>query len=66
MSPLFIPDEGAGGARCNSTGDVKNMLRVEGEVSVVLFLVNGQKVAEVPRAPMAASTASSDCESART
>jgi hypothetical protein len=31
------------------TGNVKNLLRVEAEASVVTFLVNGQKVAEVPR-----------------
>ena len=31
------------------TGDVKNLLRVEAEASIVTFLVNGQKVAEVPR-----------------
>jgi len=31
------------------TGDVKNVVRVEGEASTVTFLVNGQKVAEVPR-----------------
>jgi hypothetical protein len=30
-------------------GDVKNVLRVEGEAALVTFLVNGQKVAEVPR-----------------
>jgi hypothetical protein len=30
-------------------GDVKNVLRVEGEAAAVTFLVNGQKVAEVPR-----------------
>ena len=30
-------------------GEVKNVLRVEAEASTVTFLVNGQKVAEVPR-----------------
>lgn len=30
-------------------GDVKNVLRVEAEASAVMFLVNGQKVAEIPR-----------------
>jgi hypothetical protein len=30
-------------------GEVKNVLRVEAEAAVVTFLVNGQKVAEVPR-----------------
>ena len=30
-------------------GDVKNVMRVEGEAATVAFLVNGQKVAEVPR-----------------
>lgn len=30
-------------------GDVKNVLRVEAEATAVTFLVNGQKVAEVPR-----------------
>jgi hypothetical protein len=30
-------------------GDVKNVLRVEAEASAVTFLVNGQKVAEIPR-----------------
>ena len=33
----------------NPGGDVKNVLRVEAEASTVTFLVNGQKVAEVPR-----------------
>jgi hypothetical protein len=32
-----------------SDGDVKNVLRVEAEAASVTFLVNGQKVAEVPR-----------------
>jgi hypothetical protein len=32
-----------------SAGDVKNVLRVEAEAAAVTFLVNGQKVAEVPR-----------------
>jgi hypothetical protein len=32
-----------------SSGDVKNVLRVEAEAAAVTFLVNGQKVAEVPR-----------------
>ena len=32
-----------------SSGDVKNVLRVEAEASLVTFMVNGQKVAEVPR-----------------
>ena len=36
-------------AGCSSTADVKNVLRVEAEASVVTFLVNGQKVADVPR-----------------
>ena len=31
------------------SGDVKNVLRVEAEAAAVTFLVNGQKVAEVPR-----------------
>jgi hypothetical protein len=30
-------------------GEIKNLLRVEAEASIVTFLVNGQKVAEVPR-----------------
>ena len=30
-------------------GDVRNVLRVEAEAAAVTFLVNGQKVAEVPR-----------------
>ena len=30
-------------------GDVKNVVRVEGEAAIVTFLVNGEKVAEVPR-----------------
>ena len=33
----------------SSTADVKNVLRVEAEASVVTFLVNGQRVADVPR-----------------
>jgi hypothetical protein len=33
----------------SESGDVKNLLRVEAEASVVTFLVNGQKVAEVQR-----------------
>jgi hypothetical protein len=32
-----------------SDGDVKNVLRVEAEAATVTFLVNGRKVAEVPR-----------------
>jgi hypothetical protein len=32
-----------------STDDVKNVLRVEAEAAAVTFLVNGQKVVEVPR-----------------
>ena len=32
-----------------SAGDVKNLLRVEAEAAVVTFIVNGEKVAEVPR-----------------
>jgi hypothetical protein len=32
-----------------TSGDVKNALRVEAEASAVVFFVNGEKVAEVPR-----------------
>jgi hypothetical protein len=33
----------------SETGNVKNLLRVEAEASVVTFSVNGQKIAEIPR-----------------
>jgi hypothetical protein len=32
-----------------SSGDVKNVVRVEAEAAAVTFLVNGQKIVEVPR-----------------
>jgi hypothetical protein len=40
-SPAVLPG--------STTGDVKNVLRVEAEATIVTFFVNGQKVADVPR-----------------
>ena len=49
-SPLFILGRRRPPSLLEAeAGDVKNLLRVEAEASVVTFLVNGQKVAEVPR-----------------
>lgn len=49
VTPLHPWTKAAAVLPGSAGGDVKNVLRVEGEASVVTFLVNGQKVAEVPR-----------------
>lgn len=49
VTPLHPWTKSAAVLPGSSTGDVKNVLRVEAEASIVTFLVNGQKVADVPR-----------------
>jgi hypothetical protein len=46
LHPWTKAPAGVAGA---AAGEVKNVLRVEAEAAAVTFLVNGQKVADVPR-----------------